>query len=267
MHVETRDGVKLHAQVLGSGPSVVMLHGLLVGNMTTWYWTAASRLAERHRVVLFDLRGHGLSERAPRGYDIATMTSDLASVIEELAPGPVDLVGHSYGAVTALTYALRHPGRVRRLAVVEAPLPPSRLEEMDRFLGRSPDAMLDALPEVLREALAGLVSPGGVSSDGRDGARGGRRGRRFVESLRFLATGSSLFDDLRRAEDIPDAVLATLACPLLAVYGTSSSCRPVGRRLAAAVPGARHVEMPGGHFLPLEAGQALTQVLTEFLDG
>jgi pimeloyl-ACP methyl ester carboxylesterase len=163
----------------------------------------------------------------------------------------VDLVGHSYGAVTALSFALRSPARVKRLAIVEAPLPPSRLEEMDQFLGQSPDTMLESLPEVLRAALA----------------TGGRRGRRLVESLRFLATGSSLFEDLRRAEDIPDATLASLGCPLLAVYGTESSCRPVGRRLAAQVPGCRHVELPGGHFLPLESPQALGGILTEFLDG
>jgi pimeloyl-ACP methyl ester carboxylesterase len=229
-----------------------MLHGLLVGNMTTWYFSAAPELAKHRRVVMFDLRGHGLSARAPRGYDVATMTKDLEAVVEHEAPGaPVDLVGHSYGAVVALAFALRRPDRVRRLAVVEAPLPPSRLEELEGFLGRSPDAMVDALPDVLREALVG----------------GGRRGRRFVEAMRFLAQESSVFDDLRRAEDISDAALATLASPLLAVYGKGSSCRPVGARLARVVPGARLEELDGGHFLPLEQPAALTAILARFLDG
>ncbi len=254
MHIRTRDGVKLHVQVLGSGPPVVMLHGLLVGNMTTWYWTAAPRLAERHRVILFDLRGHGLSDRAPTGYDVGTMARDLEAVVDELAAGEaVSLVGHSYGAVTALSFALRHPDRVSKLALVEAPLPPSRLEEMDRFLGQSPDTMLEALPGVLRDALAG--------------GRESRRGRRLLESLTFLATGSSLFADLRRAEDVPDESLSALRCPLLALYGTQSSCRPTGERLARRVAGARHVELPGGHFLPLEAPAAVTQALVEHLDG
>ena len=252
MQVAGFEGVALHAQTLGEGPAVVMLHGLLVGNMTTWYFGAAPELAKKHRVVLYDLRGHGLSARAPRGYDVATMTRDLEAVIEQVAPGaPVDLVGHSYGAVVALSFALRRPELVKRLAVVEAPLPPSRLEELDGFLGRSPDAMVEALPDVLREALVG----------------GGRRGRRFVEAMRFLAQESTLFDDLRHAEDIPDDLLAKLACPLLAVYGTGSSCRPVGARLSRVVPGARLAEIEGGHFLPLEKPAKLTELLARFLDG
>ena len=251
MQHRTRDGIELHVQELGSGPPVVMLHGLLVGNMTTWYFSAASELAKTHRVILFDLRGHGLSARTTSGYDVATMARDLESIVDDVAREPVALVGHSYGAVVALTFALRHPERVRKLAIVEAPLPPSHLDELDAFLGQSPDTMLDALPDVLRAALVG----------------GGRRGRRFVDAMRFLATESSLFADLRRAQDVPDDALTALRCPLLSVYGTSSSCRPVGARLRRVVPAARHVEIAGGHFLPIEAPIELTQTLGGFLDG
>jgi pimeloyl-ACP methyl ester carboxylesterase len=249
MQHRTRDGVSLHVQEMGSGPPLVMLHGLLVGNMTTWYWGAAPALAKSRRVILFDLRGHGLSERAPRGYDIATMARDLESIVDEVAKAPVALVGHSYGAVVALAFALRRPEMVEKIAVVEAPLPPSRLDELEAFLGKAPDAMADALPDVLRDALVG----------------GGRRGRRFVESLRFLAQESSLFDDLRHADDIADHALAKLACPLVAIYGNASSCRPTGDRLARVVPNAKFVTLDGGHFLPLESRDALTQKLVEHL--
>jgi pimeloyl-ACP methyl ester carboxylesterase len=228
-----------------------MLHGLLVGNMTTWFWTAAPALAQRYRVITFDLRGHGLSERAASGYDIATMTHDLGALVDDLAGEPVALVGHSYGAVVALTYALRNPDRVTKIAVVEAPLPPSHLEELDGFLGHSPDEMVGALPAALRDVIA----------------NGGRRARRLVETVRFLGMESSLLADLRRAEDIPDAALASLRAPLLAVYGTDSSCRPTGARLARVVPGVRHVELPGGHFLPVEAPDRVTQELRRFFDG
>jgi pimeloyl-ACP methyl ester carboxylesterase len=128
-------------------------------------------------------------------------------------------------------------------------LPPSNLVELDAFLGSGPGEMIEALPDVLRGAFAG-----------------DRRGARMVDTVRFLAQESSLLGDLRRAEDIPDEALRTLACPLLAVYGTESSCRPVGARLLRLVPGAHLVELRGGHFLPLEAPQALTDVLTEFID-
>lgn len=256
MHLEVEDGVALHVEVLGeeranAAPPVVMLHGLLVGNMATWYFTAAPALAARHKVVLFDLRGHGLSARARSGYDVATMTRDLSTVVERVAGAPAIVVGHSYGAVVAMNFAKDHPERVEKLAVVEAPLPPTHLRELDDFLGKDPEQMLDALPETLRDAVTTRR----------------RSGRRFVEAMRFLASESTLFSDLGRAKDFTDDELARLACPMLAVYGTRSSCLPAGRRIARHCPHATFVELDGGHFLPMEAPTALSNTLTGFVDG
>lgn len=256
MHLEVEDGVTLHVEVLGEGrandgPPVVMLHGLLVGNMATWYFTAAPALAARHKVVLFDLRGHGLSARARSGYDVATMTRDLSAVVERVAGAPAIVVGHSYGAVVAMNFAKAHPERVSKLVAVEAPLPPTELRELSDFLGRSPEEMLDALPALLRDAVISRK----------------RSGRRFVESMSFLATESTLFTDLKRAEDFSDDELRAITCPTLAVYGTRSSCLPAGRRLARHSPRATLVELEGGHFLPMEAPTALSGALTGFIDG
>lgn len=256
MHLEVEDGVTLHVEVLGEGrandgPPVVMLHGLLVGNMATWYFTAAPALAARHKVVLFDLRGHGLSARARSGYDVATMTRDLATVVERVVGAPAIVVGHSYGAVVAMNFAKEHPERVLKLVVVEAPLPPTGLRELDDFLGKDPEQMLDALPAMLRDAVVAKK----------------RSGRRFVEAMRFLATESTLFTDLGRAEDFSDAELAELTCPVLAVYGTRSSCLPAGQRIARHCPHATFVELDGGHFLPMETPAALSNTLTSFVDG
>lgn len=258
MRVETPGGVALHVQSLGSGSPVVMVHGMLLGTMASWYLTAAPALARRHRVILYDLRGHGLSARVPSGYDVATMTDDLEAVVDDVAGEAAVVVGHSYGGVLALEFALRRPDRVRRVVVVEAPLPASRLEELDESFRqtalaandtRTQDAALEMLPDVVRERLAG-----------------GRRRRRFADSMRFLAT-STLYHDMRHAEDIPDGVLAGLRPPLLAIYGTRSSLRSVGQRLARVVPGARLVELDGGHFLPLEATDALAAAIGAFIDG
>ena len=101
-----------------------MLHGLLTGSMATWYFTAAPTLAETHSVHLFDLRGHGRSERVSSGYDTRTMGADLEALVSLNGETPIDLVGHSYGALVALHFTLKYPDRVRRLALVELPLPP-----------------------------------------------------------------------------------------------------------------------------------------------
>jgi pimeloyl-ACP methyl ester carboxylesterase len=254
MPVATYNGVSLHVQTLGAeGSPVVLLHGLLVGNLASFYFTAAPALARTHRVLTYDLRGHGKSERAASGYDVATMAKDLEAIADDFAPAPepVTLVGHSYGAVIALAYALRHPARVKKLVVVEAPLPPSSLAELDAFIARPLHEMSEALPSALSDAAA----------------RGGRRGARLIEAMRFLTMESSLLSDLRRATNIPDEALASLRVPTLCAYGTRSSCLPVGERLARVIPGARLSLLEGGHFLPTEAPRALSDAIVEFVDG
>src|SRR5438552_3613592 len=115
------NGVTFHTQELGAGErtSVVMLHGLLLGTLAAWYFTAAPALASARRVLLYDLRGHGRTERTRDGYDAGTMARDLAALAARFDERPVDVVGHSFGALTALRFALDHPERVRRLVLVE----------------------------------------------------------------------------------------------------------------------------------------------------
>ena len=250
MSLEARNGVTLHVQRLGEeGSPVLMLHGLFVGSMASWYFTTAPALAKKHRVVLFDLRGHGKSERPPSGYDVATMAEDLGALASDFDER-VTVVGHSYGAVVALTYALRHPERMRDLVLVDAPLPPSRLSELESFVKKTPEEMIAALPPELAGPLA----------------KPGRQARKLAESLQFMAKHTSLVADVRRAEDIPDAALATLACPTACIYGTKSSCLPVGERIARVAPHAKLITIAGGHFLPLEAPAELTRAVVDFVD-
>jgi pimeloyl-ACP methyl ester carboxylesterase len=230
---------------------VVMLHGLLVGTLAAWYFTTAPALAAERTVRLFDLRGHGRTERVTTGYDVATMARDLGALAEGLGDGPIDLVGHSFGALVALRFALDHPDRVRRVVLVEAPLPPSRFDELEAFAARSPAEMIDALPTDLRTFLA----------------QGGRKAARLVESIRFLVEDSTMVADLRAEPDIPDEELARLDRPVLCAYGDRSSCRAVGDRLARVLPRGRLELLSGGHYLHLDATADLTRTIVEFLDG
>lgn len=246
----TANGVRLHALEMGSGAAVVMVHGLVVGNLATWYFGAAPIIARRHRVILFDLRGHGLSERASAGYDLATIAADLSSLIAAFGLQKVSLVGHSYGGLVALRWALDHPDSVRKLALVEAPFPPSDTTEIDGFLELPASRMLDALPASLRTAAAGS----------------GRQGRRFRESVRFLAARTTLLEDLRSGSAIEPGRISQYRGEVLCVYGASSRCRPGGEKLGRLFTGGRFVTLPGGHYLPLEAPSAVADVLARFLD-
>ena len=79
-------GRRFHVQQLGSGRPVVLIHGLVIGNLATWFFGVAPLLARSRAVLLYDQRGHGLSPPAESGFDLATSSADLAGVLGEGAP-------------------------------------------------------------------------------------------------------------------------------------------------------------------------------------
>jgi pimeloyl-ACP methyl ester carboxylesterase len=253
MPVLTVGGRGVHVQELGAGPAVAMVHGLVIGSLASWFFTAAPRLARHHRVRMYDLRGHGRSEHATTGFDTATLAGDLDAVTADLA-APFDVVGHSWGGLVALAFARRYPARVRRLAIVEAPLPPSRALELSAFVtadGELPRRLLDALPASLRDAVAG----------------GSRQALRLLAAVDALVSRSSLLADIRAEPDPPDAALAEITAPTLLAYGDRSACAAAGARLARTLPAAHLVTLPGGHYLHLDAKDALAAALEEHLGG
>ena len=112
---------RLHVRRLGAGDShVVMMHGIVTGSLASWLLTSAPKVAKEHAVTLFDMRGHGLSERPPSGYRISDMLDDLNRVTEGI--DRFALVGHSYGAWVSARAAERWPDRVTALFAVDPPL-------------------------------------------------------------------------------------------------------------------------------------------------
>lgn len=111
IRVRSADGTELHVEVLGpdGAPPIVFVHGW---GMAARFWHYQLRdLKDQHRLIAFDLRGHGRSERAgKRGYTIDALADDLDAVLDEcLGDGsePV-VVGHSLGGMTILAWARRH---------------------------------------------------------------------------------------------------------------------------------------------------------------
>ncbi len=247
------DGAELHYQVLGpeSGKPVIMLHGLLLGNSATWYFGAATTLAKTHRVIVYDLRGHGYSSKAQVGYDLATMLLDLESLVDQLgyADQKISLVGHSYGSLIALHYARAHPQLVERLVLVEGPLPPGRGLEIDSFLALSAEEKLNVLPENVRQQIA----------------KGSLQGKRLLERLGFLASETDLIANLKSEADIDDSELQSLDIPVQLIYGDESQLIDVAKRLSLKLPEAELHWLKGGHYLPSQRPRELSQLIGGFI--
>lgn len=237
---------------MGHGPrTVVLIHGLFA-NMAEWYFSLAPALARTHQVVLYDMRGHGLSSRTAAGYGIRAMSSDLEAVIDSVSAAQVSLVGFSFGAAVALRYACDHPGRVGALVAVEPPLPmdiPS-VETWARSL-QSASELIEDVPALRRVAASGRRS---VS--------------RLVRGVGALLEETSLRREIAAEPDIADDDLRALASPTLVCYGLDSPIGSSGtrERLQALLPRSRQVTIPGGHFLPAESPQRLRSLVVDFLE-
>jgi 3-oxoadipate enol-lactonase len=108
----------LHYTLQGSGPVIVLIHAF---QMDLREWDAvAGELAKTHRVLRYDVRGHGSSRVVT---PLPSTIADLAGLLDELQVQRATLVGSSMGATVGLDFALTHPDRVERLVLI-APGPP-----------------------------------------------------------------------------------------------------------------------------------------------
>ena len=115
------NGTTLHVRIGGSGPAVVLLHGY--GETGDMWSPLATKLAPTNTVIIPDLRGMGLSARPTGGYDKKTQGHDIAGLLDALKIERVDLVTHDIGNMVGYAFAAEHPQRVRRFALIDAPLP------------------------------------------------------------------------------------------------------------------------------------------------
>jgi pimeloyl-ACP methyl ester carboxylesterase len=241
-------GAVLSAMALGAPGAlpVAMLHGLVNGNMASWYAAAALPLSATHRVLLYDLRGHGGSTLPASGFDLASHAADLDCVLAHYsyAEAPVDLVGYSMGALIALHFALRQPLRVRRLVLVDAPMPAiTHVAPSLHGLADDPDAYL---------AASGLS---------------GRRRERLRQRIGALLRATTLVKDVCAMQAEPDHLLAGFRRPVLLIYGTRSPCRAAGEALARVLPCCSLSWLEAGHDLPAQAPALLCRDILQFLSG
>ncbi len=203
------NGVRLHVQLLGednAGPTVVFVHGLVMDNLSSFYYTLANPIAAAGaRVVLYDLRGHGRSQRTPTGYSVADSVADLAALLDALRiRGPVHLVGNSYGGTVALAYGVAFPDRVASLVLIEAHF--------------AIEGWGEQMAGTLTEIAFGL-------RDGDVAAWRNRHGRklgRMAGNADELINNTTLVDDLLAVTPLPADGLRALSGPVLAVYGADS---------------------------------------------
>lgn len=237
----------------GSGPPIVVLHGLM-GRATTW-WNVARWLTDYGHVVGLDARGHGRA-RHEGPWDTESFAADVAALVTSLDEGPAIVVGHSMGGLHAWVLAATRPELVRAV-VVEDMAPDHRGKTVDAWRG-----YFDSWP-VPFGSLAHVREFFGDAGD------------YFAECVEERDGGYRLIADLENLYEIAAEwgrrdywpAVAAVRCPLLMLEAEHTTM-PAGQQAEAAALAhdGRHIVVPGaGHIVHDSAPETYRGAVEAFL--
>ncbi len=276
------NGVRLHAAEAGEGPLVLLLHGF-----PQFWWTWRAQLtalaAAGFRAVAPDLRGYGASDKPPRGYDLPTLSADVAALVRALGERDAVVVGHDWGGLLGWTTAALHPRAVRRLVVLSTAHPRQLRSAFGdrgqrRALRYALRYQLPRLPErgltrvdddPVAELMRNWSGPDWLHTADfaeavdryRAAARIPQAAYGAMEYYRWAGRSQLRPDGLRYAR----RMAAPVTAPTLQLHGTVDplvlprTARGSGRYVAGAYEWR---ELPGiGHFLPEEAPDEVSRAV------
>ena len=262
-------------QVLGNGPlDIVYVPGLLnlieAGAEEPALARHLDRLTAFSRVVLFDKRGTGLSDRVPADEmaDAQRRLDDLIGVMDALGLASAVLLATADGTAIATRFAARHPERVQALVLYAASA--RMLVDEGYDSGVPPAAMPPA--EVWQQQWGNDEHPMAVEVLAPSMQHDRRWRATLARMERRAATPRAAHAYWQKAvveADIRD-LLADVKAPTLVIHAAGDLLVPVaqGRFVAQAISGARHIELAGGeHFFWFQDGDVVTQHVEEFVTG
>jgi pimeloyl-ACP methyl ester carboxylesterase len=260
------DGVRIHYRDEGTGPPLVLIHANF-GSLLSWDdWIP--ELADRHRVLRFDMTGHGLTGPDPTGdYRLERSVELTERFVDALGLGRFVIGGTSIGGTVAMHYAARHPERVERLILLSpGALEGRRVQQTGGRLPRAADVLRYVTPRALAEFMlkSRFGDPSRVTDELVDRwydmwLREGQR----PAILARLRTYSSA--DLER-------VTRSVRMPTLILWGEKNPQAPVEqaeelRRMLVYAPDVRVMTYPGvGHMAADEAGARIARDVRAWLD-
>jgi 3-oxoadipate enol-lactonase len=233
----------------GPPDAPALLLGPSLGSTTAMWSPQVPALARTRRVVRFDHRGHGGSPVLPGPYTVEDLGRDVLALLDRLGHDRVHYAGLSLGGMVGMWLAAHAPDRVETLTLIctAAHLPPAQ-----GWLDRAAAVRAGGLPAVADAVLARWFTP--VFTE--------------VEPYRTMLLSTPVEGYAGCCEAIaaldlrPD--LGAIQAPTLVISGALDPATPpeLGRQIAAAVPGARFVELAGAaHLASVERAEAVTELL------
>jgi len=264
-HTVTVSGQTMHYLEGGTGPTVVLVHGL-GGDRSEWAETMRP-LAAHYHIVVPDQLGFGLSDHPLISYSLSQSSDALLGFLSALKIDHAALVGESFGGAIAADLALRHPERVDVLVMIDAGYGYAIPHVTD-------PAQLGHVPGTMR-----LMNP--ASHDGvralmalvfTDHSKFITDKNVETELQKFLGGNSYTLDQFfasyLRRDDVLDGRLGTLQRPVLLVHGREDGITPVAldERFYREIAGSQLLVFEQcGHYPPLEQPERFNAALLDFL--
>jgi pimeloyl-ACP methyl ester carboxylesterase len=253
-------GAKIHYLEAGSGPAVILLHGL-GGSSANWAPTIAP-LAQKYRVLVPDQIGFGKSDKPMLNYRVATLVDFLDGFYKQVGVQKATLVGNSLGGFTAAAFALAHPEKVDKLVLVDA--------AGFAVTGDLDPRVLNGLNPSTRQQVKELLSLVFYNKQqfGSDMVIEGFLASRVTAGDQY--TIQRFIDSIGRGEDMLDGKLGAIKHPTLIIWGREDGLTPpaMGQRFNKEIAGSQLLIIEKcGHVPQLEKPAEFNGALLKFLGG
>jgi 3-oxoadipate enol-lactonase len=252
------NGTALRYEVSGSGERAVVLIHEMGGTLESWDG-AAPLLARHRRVLRYDTRGAGLSQKVRGALSVDTMSDDLVALMDAAGIAVAALAGVAVGGAIALNTALRHPARVTAVVATS----PAVAVAADRRA-----AVMARVDRIERNGMASAADESFASGYPTELRGDAARFNKF--RARWIGNDPASYATIYRMLAATDLTgeLARIKCPVLVIGGKYDRTRPpaTAEPVARAIPGAQFKILESGHYMSTQTPELVAGAIAEFLD-
>jgi pimeloyl-ACP methyl ester carboxylesterase len=261
----TVNGATLAYEERGTGSdTVLMTHGFLFDHHA--FDGLVAELEDDYKCVAFDWRGQGASEVTDDGYSVDTLTDDAIALIEQLGLAPCHYIGTSMGGWMGLRIALRRPGLLRSLILLNAYSGGESWGKVPGYLIMGVIARFRGMAPLVDTVMKALFTEEFLASEERATER--EHWRQHIQGVDRHGAARTLGGVVLRPGDVTDR-LADVELPTLAIAGTEDKSFSPDRvqAMALRIPDAEYAEIPSaGHAVAIEQPEATARLIRAFLE-
>ncbi len=256
---QTPDGCRLFVEMEGEGPPLVLIAGL--GGSATFWNAHRPFLRDHYRLILFDHRGAGRSDRPEQAYSVEGMAKDVIAVLDHFEVERAHIVGHSTGGAISQVLALDAAERLGKLVLS------GTWDKADYRFKILFDVRVQVLERMGASAYQDLTNVLGFAAEWmneheKELDEATSAAMNNLDPISVTAARIRMLLDFDRANE-----LHRILAPTLVIGADDDAMVPAyyAERLSAAIPGATLRRFNGGHFFPRVHAQAFCAEILEFL--